>query len=398
MSRVLITGGTGVVGSALTPLFLGQRDVAVHLLVRARDEAHLEERRRALFAFWGEAVAAEDAGKRLFLHRGDVSRSRLGLSETAFEELAEGLTHIVHAAASVRMDMGRAEAQASCVTPVEQVLALYDQTAARGSAPKLEAVSTLGVAGRLKGLIPEAAELPPRDFHNTYEWAKAEAERLLLARIAEGARITLHRPSMVVGDGTSGKVIHRQIFYYLCRFLSGSATRGLLPDLGGVTLDLVPSDYIARAIHWSATAGASEGRVLHLCAGAKGAVPVMTLAERVRATWARHGQPLPRPRVLPFTPFETGVALAARLPGRSGRRFSALRRFLAHAHVAQVFANDETQALLAPAIGPAPGYEAFLEAQLDAVFGDETAAGRAAGGSQAAPRKPVASYSQRALP
>ncbi len=378
MSRVLITGGTGVVGSALTPFFLNEPGTEVHLLVRARDAAHLEERRRALFAFWGDAVAAQDAGARLVLHRGDVGKPRLGLSESVFEGLADGLTHIVHAAASVRMDMSREEAVASCLTPVEQVLALYDRAGARGGTPKLQAVSTLGVAGRLKGLIPEAAELPPRDFHNTYEWAKSEAEALLLARIAEGARITLHRPSMVVGDSRSGKVIHRQIFYYLCRFLSGAGTFGLLPDLKDVLLDLVPCDYVARAIHWSSRAQATPGRVLHLCAGPNGAVPVPTLMDRVREASLRHGRALPRRRLLPFAPYERGIALAARLPGRPARRFAALRRFLDHAHAAQVFANDESQALLAPAIGPAPDYEQFLTAQLDAVFGGRPDSGEGA--------------------
>ena len=378
MKRVLITGGTGVVGSALTPLFLNEPETEVHLLVRARDATHLAERRRILITFWGEDITAADAGERLRLHRGDVSLPRLGLSDDAFDALAEGLTHIVHSAATVRMDMSREQAWASCVSPVEQILGLFERARECGAAPKLDAVSTLGVAGRLKGLVPEAAELPPRGFHNSYEWAKAEAEAILLARIADGASITLHRPSMVVGHSRSGKVIHRQIFYHLCRFLSGTATYGFTPDLGGVSLDLVPCDYVAKAIRWSATAPeVTTGQVLHLCAGPQGAVPIMALAGQVRDAYLRHGRELPKQRIWPFGAFETAIAGAGLLPGRTGRRFSALRRFLDYAHSAQVFANENSQALLAPAIGAAPSYRQFVDAQLDAALAEERARGSA---------------------
>ncbi len=375
--RVLITGGTGVVGSAVTPLFLNQPGCEVHLLVRARDEAHLAERRAALLSFWGQDITAADAGERLYLHRGDVSLPKLGLADDAFTGLAKGLTHIVHSAATVRMDMSQEQAWASCVSPVEQILALFDRAREFGATTKLDAVSTLGVAGRLRGLVPEAVTLPPRGFHNSYEWAKTEAEAILLARVAEGAAITLHRPSMVVGHSQSGKVIHRQIFYHLCRFLSGTATHGFTPDLGSVSLDLVPCDYVAKAIHWSATAAESQGQVLHLCAGPQGAVPIMALATHVREAYERHGRPVPRQRLLPFGLFETAIAGAALLPGRPGRRFSALRRFLDYAHSAQVFANERSQALLAPTIGPAPSYRQILDAQLDAAFEEEWADGNA---------------------
>ena len=386
MKRVLITGGTGVVGSALTPLFLNEPETEVHLLVRAQDAVHLAERRRSLLSFWGEDITAADAGERLRLHRGDVSLPRLGLPDDAFDALAKGLTHIVHSAATVRMDMSREQAWASCVSSVEQILELFERARESGAAPKLDAVSTLGVAGRLRGLVPEAVALPPRGFHNSYEWAKAEAETILLARMADGAPITLHRPSMVVGHSRSGKVIHRQIFYHLCRFLSGTATHGLTPDLGGVSLDLVPCDYIAKAIHWSSTAPEAMGQVLHLCAGPQGAIPIMALATQVRAAYQRHGRQLPKQRLLPFGLFETAIAGAALLPGRPGRRFSALRRFLDYAHSAQVFANEKSQALLAPAIGAAPSYRQFVDAQLDAAFAEEQAVGSVGAADRAAAR------------
>ena len=54
-----------------------------------------------------------------------------------------------------------------------------------------------------------------RTFHNTYEQAKAEAEEYLYPFMAdERLPITIHRPSMVVGDSMTGKAISFQVFYH----------------------------------------------------------------------------------------------------------------------------------------------------------------------------------------
>ena len=57
-----------------------------------------------------------------------------------------------------------------------------------------------------------------------------------------GLPATIHRPSMVVGDSQTGKVIHFQVFYHLCEFLSGRRTLGIVPDTGDAALDGEVSD------------------------------------------------------------------------------------------------------------------------------------------------------------
>ena len=54
------------------------------------------------------------------------------------------------------------------------------------------------------------------------------ADELRKKQVPHG-KVTLHRPSMVVGHAETGKVIHFQVFYHLCEFLSGRHTRGLIP-------------------------------------------------------------------------------------------------------------------------------------------------------------------------
>ena len=52
----------------------------------------------------------------------------------------------------------------------------------------------------------------------------------------------------VVGDTINGRIIHFQVFYHLCEFLSGRRTLGLAPGFGGARLDIVPADYVAQVI------------------------------------------------------------------------------------------------------------------------------------------------------
>ena len=119
----------------------------------------------------------------------------------------------------------------------------------------------------LPGALPERWITESREYHNTYEQAKAEAEVLVARGVAEGLPITVHRPSMVVGDSRTGDVMRFQIFYHLVEFLSGRRTFGFFPAFGATRLDIVPVDYVANAVVWSSGRQDTVGRILHLCAG-----------------------------------------------------------------------------------------------------------------------------------
>ena len=90
----------------------------------------------------------------------------------------------------------------------------------------------------MRGLIREVPLAEPRQFHNTYEAAKAEAESFVWERLSGGLPGTIHRPSMIVGDSKTGKNIRFQVFYYLADFLAGLRTLGVVPD----TRDVVRLD------------------------------------------------------------------------------------------------------------------------------------------------------------
>ena len=94
---------------------------------------------------------------------------------------------------------------------------------------------------------------------------------------------------MVIGDSASGRVIHFQVFYHLCEFLSGRRTCGLLPDFGGFKLDVVPADYVAAAIGASIASPEASGRILHLCSGPARALALDACGDLFRSLLAARG-------------------------------------------------------------------------------------------------------------
>ena len=346
MKSVLITGATGVVGSALAPLFLNEPDTEVWLLLRAADESKLQQRLQGLFDYWGADISSASARQRVKAVRGDVSESHLGLAPQDYTTLSQRLTHIVHGAASVKLNLSEAEARRNSVVAIANILELVDACRANGQFRKLDYISTVGVAGRRQGLVPEEPLPEQREFHNTYESAKAEAERLLLLRSSQGLAATIHRPSMVVGNSRTGKIIHFQVFYYLSRFFSGEFSFGIVPKLTEVRLDTIPSDYMAAAIHWASGTEQVTGRILHLCSGPDQAIPIMKLVSIIRANRAAHGDALPPLRPVPMPLFKLCLKPLEWLSGH-GQRLANLPPFLDYMQDRQLFDNQRSAELLA---------------------------------------------------
>lgn len=373
MTCLLVTGATGVVGSALVPELLSDPGASVVVLMRAGSAPQLAARFERLRAWWQQGGHAIDAGRVRAL-AGDVCRPLLGLDPEPFDRLAHEVTHIVHAAGNVRLNQPLAEARVSAVEGLRNVLKLAALCHARGTLRKLDVLSTVGVAGRMRGLIPEAP-LQPSRFHNTYERAKHEAEQVLLAAMQCGLPATIHRPSMVVGDSRTGRVAQYQVFYYLIDFLLGRRTLGLLPRADGFKLDLVPVDYVARAVAICCREPQAVGRIFHLCSGPAGAMALEDLAARLEEYERRRGLRLPRRRRLPRCFFRGALALVRPLVrGRLRTALAGMPYFLTYLEDEQVFDNTHSRAFFEQRGLHLPRPEDYLERVIGCFRQDQAAA------------------------
>lgn len=320
MSVYFLTGGTGAVGSSIVPLLLADPNTEVRLLLRAESDAALAQRLERLVEFWGWT---DSPGKcsRLKALRGDAAAPAFGLDDGRYGELFAECSHLIHCAGTVRMNLSIEDARRSAVGSAQETIDFARRLAIAGRLRKFEYVSTVGVAGKRSGALPEIWMDEPRDFHNTYEQAKAEAEEIVRSAIVdEGLPVTVHRPSMVIGDSRDGCIIHFQIFYFICEFLSGRKTIGLYPDFGDVRLDVIPVDWVAEAIVAASRDPQTAGRIFHLCSGPEQAPRLEELKAVVRTAFKAHGMRVPPGIRLARGGFAALARMAARLAPAAQRK------------------------------------------------------------------------------
>lgn len=361
MKTVLITGATGAIGSAITPLFLEERAVRVYLLLRADSEDHLQERFLGILAFWHLKPADSVLALRLCPLRGDVTQPLLGMPPNQYRQLSKEVTHVIHAAGNVKLNQSLKEARKDAVGSAREVTGFANACRENGQFRKLEYVSTVGVAGRHPGLLQEAPLTQARRFHNTYEEAKAEAENYILEQIGEGLPATVHRPSMVVGDSRTGKIIHFQVFYYLSEFCSGTKTWGIVAETGKSRIDIVPADYVARAIYITSCRQETAGRIFNLCSGPQHAMRLSEMSHTVRQFFQERGMTLPRLRVLHPVWLRRLLPLACFLaPLKMRRSLQSLPLFLDYLDEDQMFDNTKSQAFFSKEGLSVPPIAAYL--------------------------------------
>lgn len=368
LKTYFITGGTGVIGSALIPLLLTDPEVQVKLLVRGSSTEDLSNRLETLFRFWEGGAQDNYLRGRVIGLRGDVTKLHFGLTGPEYNALVKSCTHIVHAAGNVRMNLPIEAARHSAIDSAKHVVALSRSCLDNGSLEKVEFVSTVGVGGRLS-CVPEEWLTEPRIFHNTYEQSKAEAEHYLREQMEQHQLpVTVHRPSMVVGDAHTGRIIHFQIFYYLCEFLSGRQTFGLMPILSNARLDTIPVDYVAKAIRWSSGQAKTAGKIFHLCSGPDQAMELPWLIEALREILIAHGEQLPRVRLVPLKLYQSALPLVKLFTAKKTRKaLNNLSLFLDYASDRQQFANSRTNQILSTAGIVVPPPREYL-AKLLAVY------------------------------
>lgn len=350
MAHYLVTGASGVVGSAIVPRLAVLPDTTVQVLMRPKKGSDLQARFAEMLAFWNTHYPEERAASGGFASRvrpvaGEITEPGLGLAAGDRQALAGECTNIIHCAASVRMNLPLDEARQTALFPVASVIEL---ARACRALRKVEFVSTVGVGGRWRGPLPERWITEPREFHNTYEASKAEAEDLVRRAIVDGCPATVHRPSMVVGDSRTGAVVHFQIFYFICEFLSGMRTYGLYPRLNEATLDIVANDYVAAAIIAASRSTETAGNIYHLCSGPARSVRLEDLRKRVRDVF-RHRELIGWMPQLDFRRehFISILRLVARLlPERERRAVNTLPIYLDYLAGIQQFGNEESSRYL----------------------------------------------------
>jgi nucleoside-diphosphate-sugar epimerase len=251
---VLVTGGTGFLGGYLLQNLRGVDTLG---LVRGSDPQ-------------GRLDAAVGGVKAV---RGDLAGGPLSIPDD--------VTTIVHCAASVSFTMPLDQARA---INVEGTKRLLDAAASLPSLKRFVHVSTAYVGGTCPGTFGEGDLDVQQGFRNTYERTKHEAEHVVRA---SGLPVTVVRPSIVVGESTTGWTSSFNVLYPPLQLLARGLVRRVPADPEAI-VDVVPVDHVTDVIY-AAMAWRDGPDTLHAVAG-EGALRARELAALAAGEL---GQPVP---------------------------------------------------------------------------------------------------------
>ena len=315
MGRViLLTGGTGFIGTHVAKLLLDEPDTELVVLVMASDPPEAEH--LLARAWWDLPALGAAIGKNVRAVAGDVRSSRLGLPDEIYRDLVRRVDVVIHTAADLRLDASIEDLRATNVEGVRHVLGFAREIDAVHGLQRLVHVSTAYVAGGRTGTIDEG---PPTDrfgFLNPYEQSKYEGEMLVRAAMAAGQPIAIARPGMVVGDSRTGAIkTFNTVYAPLRLYLTGRLR--IFPMRPDLHANIVPVDHVALAIARMASDPEATGSTFHLTAPTESLPTARQMLDVVRA-WARRELQVGLPRPI-FAPIPLSISLGRIRRSAAGR-------------------------------------------------------------------------------
>jgi thioester reductase-like protein len=259
MTTIFLTGFPGFLGSALIEHLLSRRDtnVSITCLVQPKFRAQAEARASEL------AQAGTSREGRIRLIAGDITHPGLALSND-LASLQREIVAIYHLAAVYDLGVSR---ELGTRVNVDGTRHMLDFAAACPSLERFHYVSTCYVSGRYDGLFTEADLIKGQTFNNHYEETKYLAEVAVQQRMQQGLPTTIYRPSIVVGDSTTGATQKYDGPYYLIRWILRSPSVALVPVPRHPTryqFNVVPRNFVVAAITHLSGLTESAGQVYHL--------------------------------------------------------------------------------------------------------------------------------------
>lgn len=253
---VFLTGATGLLGAHLLAELLRKTSAQIYCLVRAATASSAQQ--RLLAALQRHGLNLKDAETRVTAVPGDLSQPQLGLTASLFDKLAHELDAVFHCGAWVNFIYPYRALRPCNVEGTREALRLCLQ----GRTKPFHFVSTLSVFPALSAVVSEEDALPDAtELEDGYAQSKWVAEQLVMRAADEGAPVTIHRPSRIIGLHAQGVSPVDDLFH---RTIQSNLHLGIAAEPGDGEDNLIPVDFAAQAITHLSLQSESLGKRFHI--------------------------------------------------------------------------------------------------------------------------------------
>jgi thioester reductase-like protein len=242
---IFLTGSTGYLGSYLaTGLFRGHRDL-LNLLVRGKNQQEARERLwQSLQLHMEFPEFQRHLATRVRIFLGDLTKPKFGLADDEYHALAESTDSLIHCAASLNRKSERQCLNVNLRGTLE-VIQLARRAQDHHGLRRFSHVSTVAVAGtRQDEVVQEDTAIDwARSDYDPYARTKKFCEHMVHQLLPDVPR-TIFRPAIVLGDSRRPETTQ----FDMVQAFSVLANFPVLPLRPGDRIDIVPADYVGKAI------------------------------------------------------------------------------------------------------------------------------------------------------
>jgi thioester reductase-like protein len=352
---IFLTGSTGYLGSYLVAGLLTGHGENLNLLVRAESGQEARERLwQSLQLHFDFPEFLEHVNSCVRIFRGDLTEERFGLPDDDYHALVDTTSSILHCAASLNRKSERQCLNANLRGSLE-VIQLARRVQNRNGLRRYSHVSTVAVVGKRQDeVVTEDSAIDwARSDYDPYARTKKFSEHMV-GQLLPDVQRTIFRPAIVLGDSRRPETTQ----FDMVQAFDVLARLPVLPLRPHDKIDIVPANYVAKAIVAIHQKDAPAHAIYHLSSG-EGSQTYIELTDALAQAggWRR-------PAYMPSFggSFSGTVNFLSNRRGAVGRGASLLRVFWPYLTWNTVFDNSRVVAELgeAPAKFSEYGYALLM--------------------------------------
>ncbi len=247
-----VTGATGFIGRNMVKRLLERGDAPIYILIRESSLSKLDELKAQLGG----------ASERVIPVVGDLTQPALGVSEQDRAMLKGKVQHFFHLAAVYDLKASAESQQAANVDGTRHAVQLAEAI----DAGCFHLVSSIAAAGLYEGTFREDMFEEAENLSHPYFRTKHDSEAIVRKECKIAWRV--YRPGIVVGHSETGEIDKIDGPYYFFKLIQ--KLRRMLPPwmpaigLDGSRINIVPVDFVVKAMDHIAHLPGYDGRCFHL--------------------------------------------------------------------------------------------------------------------------------------